>query len=404
MEKKDFKILAVDDDPIIAELVQTHLSSLGFHAEYAISGLETLQKTEETEYGLFIIDIQMPKMNGLELLEKLEIKNKVSEAILITGHESMETTKQALLLAPFGYLNKPLDLNLLTGQADKAFELISLKMEKEQYLDHLEEQVKTRTAQLENKINEQKKADEEIRRNREELSHVNRVATMNELATSLAHEINQPLSAILSNAQAALRFLDAEKPDLEEIRDALTDIVIDDKHAGLVINELRAFLKKDDSGWGRLDLLKNIDDVLVLTKSDIVIRNIVIKKELSKNVPFINGNRIQLQQAIINLIRNGCDAMADMDPSDTRILVIRSFMENPDHVTVEISDCGCGLKKETLRFVFEPFFTTKPNGLGMGLTISKSIIEAHGGTLQARNNPDKGVTFSFTLPVQGKNP
>jgi C4-dicarboxylate-specific signal transduction histidine kinase len=405
MEKKDFRILVVDDDPIVAELVQNHLSYEGFPAaEFTVSSLEALQKAGQSLYYLFIIDIIMPDMGGLELLEKLDIKNKFSEAILITGKESVKTAQKAVDLGAFGYLSKPLDLNLLTGQAQKAFELVSLKVEKEQHLCNLEEQIKVRTTQLENEIIEHKKADMEILQKREELSHFARLTTINELATSLAHEINQPLTAILSNAQAILRFLDAEKPDLEEIRDALRDIVSDDKRAGFVINGLRAFLKKEESPRELLDIAGVIDEVLALTKSDMAIRNIVLKKELCTGLPSINGNRIQLQQSLVNLILNGCEAMKNTEPADARVLFIRIFKENPEKVIVEISDCGCGLNKEILGFIFEPFFTTKHDGLGMGLAIAKSIIEAHGGTLHARNNPDKGATFSFSLPIQEKKP
>ncbi|MDD5675593.1 MAG: response regulator, partial [Chitinivibrionales bacterium] len=397
-------LLVVDDDPLVANLVQAYFSSLGFNAEIAVSGREALQKSKQSFHHLFIIDINMPEMDGLELLENLDIKNRLSEAILITGQEDFKTAKQAIQLGAFGYLGKPLNFALLTGYVCKVFELIGLKMEKEQYLGHLEEQIKLRTSQLENEISERKRVDVEIHKKREELSHVNRIVTMNELTASLAHEINQPLTAILSNAQAALRFLDAEEPDLGEIRDALKDIVSDDKRAGYVINGLRAFLKKEESPLELLDLTGVIEEVLALTKSDMAIRNIVLKKELPAGMPLIQGNRTQLQQALVNLILNGCDAMADMEPTDTRIIFVRAFMENPGCVTVEISDRGCGLEKELLDHVFEPFFTTKPKGLGMGLAIFKSIIEAHGGTLRAANNPDKGATFGFTLPIEPKKP
>jgi C4-dicarboxylate-specific signal transduction histidine kinase len=245
-----------------------------------------------------------------------------------------------------------------------------------------------------------KRADEEIFKLRDELSHITRVAAMGELTASLAHEINQPLAAILSNAQAALRFLTAEKPDLEEIREALQDIVSDDRRAGNVIKELMAIFKKEEPHREPLDMARVIEEVLSLTKSDSIIRNINIKIDLPVGLPPVLGSRVQLQQVIINLINNGCEAMKDAGP-DERALTVRAFTKDSKNIIVEIADCGYGLKEGMPEKIFEPFFTTKPKGLGIGLNVSQSIIKAHGGTLSISNNPDKGATATFTLPAEG---
>jgi two-component system sensor kinase FixL len=248
-----------------------------------------------------------------------------------------------------------------------------------------------------------KLADEEIFKLRDELSHITRVATMGELAASLAHEINQPLAAILSNAQAALRFLDAQAPNLDEVRDALKDIVNDDQRAGNVIKELRTITKKQEPHREPLDMARVIEDVLGILKSDSIIRNITIKKDLSAGLPPVQASRVQLQQVLINLINNGCEAMMETGP-DKRTLAVRAFTKDSKNIIVEITDCGYGLKEGMPEKIFEPFFTTKPKGLGIGLTVSQSIIKAHGGTLSICNNPDKGATATFTLPAEGAKP
>jgi two-component system sensor kinase FixL len=223
---------------------------------------------------------------------------------------------------------------------------------------------------------------------------------MSELASSLAHEINQPLAAILSNAQAALRFIDAAEPNLEEVREALKDIINDDQLAGNVIKELRTLMKKEEPHWEPLDISRVIEEALVLTKSDSIIRNVKIKRDLPAYLPSVYGSRVQMQQVLINLINNGCEAMRETGPGE-RVLTIRAYTKGSENIVVEIIDCGHGLKEGTSEKIFKPFFTTKPKGLGMGLAISRSIIEAHDGSLTARNNPGKGATFSFTLPATG---
>jgi two-component system sensor kinase FixL len=252
-------------------------------------------------------------------------------------------------------------------------------------------------------ISERRRAEAEILRQRDELSHITRVVTMGELAASIAHEINQPLAAILNNAQAALRFLDAQAPDLDEVRDALKDIIGDDRRAGNVIKELRTLTKKEEPHREPLDMARTIEDVLGILKSDSIIRNITIKKELSADMPHVLGSRVQLQQVIMNLINNGCEAMMETGPEE-RALTVRAFTKDSKNIVVEISDCGHGVKDGMPEKIFQPFFTTKPKGMGIGLTISRSIVKAHGGTLSARNNPDKGATFSFTLPAEGAKP
>jgi PAS domain S-box-containing protein len=247
-------------------------------------------------------------------------------------------------------------------------------------------------------ISDRKRVEEEIRRNREELAHVTRVATLGELAASMAHEINQPLTAILSNAQAAQRFLNRDKPDLEEVRDILADIISDDKRTADVIRKLRALFRKAEIEKTSLDVTSLLDDTLVIFKSEAIIRNVSIKMESDKTLPPVIGDQVQLQQVILNLIMNASEAMADLEV-DSRKVIITAEREDEKSVKIAIRDFGIGIDENKIDRIFEPFYTTKREGIGLGLSISKSIIEAHGGQFWAQNNPDEGTTFYFTLPI-----
>ncbi|HBG60650.1 MAG: hypothetical protein A2306_09870 [Omnitrophica WOR_2 bacterium RIFOXYB2_FULL_38_16] len=248
--------------------------------------------------------------------------------------------------------------------------------------------------------------DFEIKEQREELLHVTRVGKLAEFVSSLAHEISQPLTAILSYAQAAQRILAGPPSRLAErelqLQEILQYIVNDDQRASEVIRRLRSLLKKSDPEFAPIDMNALINETVVLMTTDITVRNKVIKTELYTKLPFINGDRIQLQQVLLNLINNSLDAMEANDES--REIVIRTFQKDPKEIIVEVKDSGCGIPQQNIKKVFNHFFTTKPDGLGMGLSISCSIIEAHGGQLEAENNSDGGATLYFTIPViRGKS-
>ena len=248
-------------------------------------------------------------------------------------------------------------------------------------------------------ITRQKKLEENIQELSEELVHVSRVTTMGELVASLAHEINQPLTAILSNVQVAQRFLDGNTPNLDELNEIMSDIVKDNKRAVEVITRLRALLKKDVTNFRPLDINDAIKEIISFVQSDMVRKNVAIVTELVADIPLIFGDRIQLQQVLLNLIMNGAEAMADTEPA-LRKLIIRTEKQDEQNVKVTVQDFGTGFSVDTIEHMFDPFHTTKPKGMGIGLWISRSIIEAHKGLLQAENNSDKGATFWFVIPVE----
>jgi len=243
-----------------------------------------------------------------------------------------------------------------------------------------------------------KQGELEAQRLRQDLTHIGRVSALGELTASLAHELNQPLTAILSNAQVAERLLAAAAPNLEEVREILRDIVTDDRRATEVIRRLRALVKKGDLEFAPLDLNELIREVARLMQSDAISRGISLSLELAGDLPTVRGDRVQLQQVVLNLVLNGLDAMHESGAGQ-RTLIIRTARNVADAVAVSVQDAGTGIDEKNVDQLFHPLFTTKPEGLGMGLAIARTIVDAHGGRLSAANNVTAGATFQFSLPV-----
>ena len=248
-------------------------------------------------------------------------------------------------------------------------------------------------------ITAQRAAEREAEDQRQQLVHLTRVAVLGELSGALAHELNQPLTAILSNAQAAQRMLKHTDVDMEQIRDILEDIVHEDKRAGEVIKRLRALLKRGEAQMQSLDLNDVVQDVLELTHADLVNRNISVATELAAHAGHVRGDRVQLEQVMLNLVLNACEAMNANPPADRRLL-IRTCIGSNHTLELCVSDRGPGVAPEIVEHLFEPFFTTKEQGLGLGLSISRSIIAVHGGQIRVQNNAEGGASFSFALPLQ----
>ena len=239
-------------------------------------------------------------------------------------------------------------------------------------------------------------AEREARQRREELSHMTRVATMGELTASLAHEINQPLAAILSNTQAAQRLLAMEVKDWEEINEILADIAADDLRAGEVIRRMRTLLRKGESYVAVLDVNDLVAEVLGLVRGEMILHNVSLSLELSPQPLLAHGDRVQLQQVLLNLVMNALDAMKETYGRSRKLVVCTKAAGRSHEVSVQ--DSGVGVPTDKLDQIFEPFVTTKPHGLGLGLSICRSIIQAHGGHIGCRNN-NRGATFWFTLPT-----
>ena len=244
----------------------------------------------------------------------------------------------------------------------------------------------------------QSRAEEALRRAQAELAHVARVTTLGELTASIAHEVNQPITATVINARAALRWLAERPPDLQEARQALTRIVSDGLRAGDIISRVRDLMKKAPLRPDRLDINDAIREVIELTRAEAAKDDVLVQLELADRLPFVIGDRVELQQVVLNLIVNAIEAMSNVAEGQ-RELLISTARAKPD-VLVTVRDSGPGLSAADPERLFESFHTTKPNGLGMGLSISRSIIEAHGGRLWASANAPRGAVFQFTLSAE----
>jgi len=238
----------------------------------------------------------------------------------------------------------------------------------------------------------------ELKAQRRELAHMSRVSAMGVLSASIAHELNQPLTAILSNAQAGQRFLAAPEPDLAEVREILKDIATEDVRAGNVIRGLRAMMKNEPLRRERLDANQIIETVLLLLHAESALRNVVVQKRLAAELPIILGDQVQLQQVVLNLLMNALEAMDALSPGSGCIEVSTDAAE-AGWVRIRVSDSGPGIPAEKLAGIFEPFVTTKSAGMGMGLSVCRSIVAASGGRIRANNDPGGGATFTVELPT-----
>ncbi len=247
-------------------------------------------------------------------------------------------------------------------------------------------------------LTERKRAEEALRAAQAELAHVNRVTTMGQMTASIAHEVRQPIAGTVASAQAALRWLEAQPPDLEKIRQSLGRIISNGFRASEVIDRIRALVKKAPLRSEQLDLNEVILEVIALTRSEVLRNGVSLRTELANGLPLVRGDRIQLQQVVLNLIMNAIEAMTEVGEG-ARELLIDTGKDASDGALVAVRDSGPGLNPKSFDRLFNAFYTTKTSGMGMGLSICRSIIEAHGGRLWADANAPCGAVFQFTLPA-----
>jgi len=277
----------------------------------------------------------------------------------------------------------------------------SLRRTRDDLKRTLQEVQRTNEA-LQAESRERKHAEEALRQARADLAHVNRVTTMGELTASLAHEVNQPIAAAVTNAKTCLRWLATDTPNLEEARAAAARIVKDQTRAAEIISRIRLLFKKGAPQRELVDVNEVIREMIVLLGGEATRYSVTVRTELAADLPQTMGDRVQLQQVLMNLIMNSIDAMKDVD--GTRELAIKSRRVENEQLLVTVSDTGVGLPAQQADQIFNAYFTTKLNGTGMGLRISRSIVESHGGHLCAANNSARGASFHFTLPTRAEGP
>jgi signal transduction histidine kinase len=311
-------------------------------------------------------------------------------------------------------LSNPLDFVALVAFLGTAW-LITYQMARrkraeealQKLLGELESKVQQRTAELASandklrtEMNERQSAQEALQKAQAELAHVSRVMTLGELTASISHEVNQPIAAIVTNGQICQRLLALETPRPEDMRATVERIVRDANRASEIIQRIRALAKRTEPQMVSLDINDVIREATLLVQREVLSHGVSLRTELASALPPVLGDRVQLQQVIINLLMNGVEAMAPITDRP-REIVIRSQQHDAGHVQVAVLDSGIGIDSKTAEQLFSAFFTTKPGGMGMGLSISRSIIRAHGGKLWVSPNPDHGAAFQFTVPTNG---
>jgi C4-dicarboxylate-specific signal transduction histidine kinase len=249
-------------------------------------------------------------------------------------------------------------------------------------------------------VTARKRAEQEARTQQQQLTHLGRAAVLGQLSGAFAHELNQPLTSILGNAEAALRMIEAGAGDFNEIKEILHDIVHDDVRAAQVIDRLRALLERGDTLRRPVDLNASIREVLELAKSELITRHVRVTTRFDTEIPVVMADRVQMQQIVLNLLMNACEAMSSLPVAARKVSLATRFLPEESCVQVTMKDHGSGIPASDIERVFQPFVTTKPNGMGMGLAICRSVAEAHRGRLWAESGPG-GATFHLQVPVGG---
>jgi C4-dicarboxylate-specific signal transduction histidine kinase len=373
--KVPLDILHLEDNPEDAELIQEILEADGIvsHITRVETQADFLTSLEQVRFDLILADYSLPSFDGLSALKLALEKCPNVPFIFVSATLGEEVAIEALKVGATDYVLKD-RLSRIATSVQRA-------------LREAEER------------QQRKRAEEELRDTQLQLAHVTRVATLGELTASIAHEINQPLAAVVNNASACLRWLAAN--NVEEARHSAELIRADGQRAGDIIQRIRSLAKKAPPQKDWIDINQSIREVIALARSEVQRQGVSVEMELSdvQHAQLVFADRIQLQQVILNLIMNAVEAMSEMS-NGPRELLIRTGAEASGSIVVAVRDSGPGLSPENLERLFTPFYTTKPQGLGMGLAICRSIVEAHGGKLWATANEDRGATFQFTLPTE----
>ena len=372
-------ILIVDDTPINNAVISGVLKD-SFRIKVATNGKKALAIARASDKpDLILLDVVMPGMDGYEVCRHLKAIPATREipVIFLTAATDAANEEKGFEVGAVDYIHKPFSPPLILARVKNQLALQSALRQAREDRDQAEELSHALQA---------------------EIAQVARLTTMGELAASIAHEIRQPLAAVVNNANAGLRWLKHQPPNLEKVRAALKRIVRDSERGGDVIGSIQGMLKKGEEERARLDINDLIREVMRLVQGELKNRGVSSRAELADDLPRVLADRIQLRQVILNLIMNAIEAMVSVSDR-ARVLRVQSETHDDDGVLVAVEDSGSGIAPEDMERIFETFFTTKSEGMGMGLSICRSIVKSHGGRISASRANPRGSVFQFFLPT-----